>query len=41
MLMFKWTPREVVYYESLAHFARGLMAILVYIVYIVFNMGKR
>uniref|UniRef100_A0A183C535 MFS domain-containing protein n=1 Tax=Globodera pallida TaxID=36090 RepID=A0A183C535_GLOPA len=40
MLMFRWGPREVVYYESLSHIARGLTALFVYVAYIVFDLGK-
>uniref|UniRef100_A0A183C9K1 MFS domain-containing protein n=1 Tax=Globodera pallida TaxID=36090 RepID=A0A183C9K1_GLOPA len=40
MLMFMWGPQEVVFYESLAHIARGLLALLVYVLYIVFDLGK-
>ncbi|KAI3415685.1 hypothetical protein GPALN_005277 [Globodera pallida] len=40
MLMFMWSPQEVVFYESLAHIARGLLALLVYVLYIVFDLGK-
>ncbi|KAL3072393.1 hypothetical protein niasHT_034077 [Heterodera trifolii] len=40
MLMFLWTPQEVAFYESLAHIARGLLSLLVYALYIVFDLGK-
>ncbi|KAI1711508.1 major facilitator superfamily domain-containing protein [Ditylenchus destructor] len=41
MMMFAWTPTEVVRYSSLAHAAKSLLAFAVYFAYIVFNLGKR
>jgi hypothetical protein len=41
MMMFMWTSTEVVTYESFAHTARGILTLIVYISYIVFNLGKR
>uniref|UniRef100_A0A183C800 MFS domain-containing protein n=1 Tax=Globodera pallida TaxID=36090 RepID=A0A183C800_GLOPA len=41
MMMFLWTPEEVVFYESIAHSLRGIIALLVYIAYIAFDLGKR
>jgi hypothetical protein len=40
MLMFLWTPKQVVVYEAMAHSARGLVALGVYVVYIAFDLGK-
>ncbi|KAF7635502.1 hypothetical protein Mgra_00005041 [Meloidogyne graminicola] len=41
MMMFTWSATEVVYWESIAHSIRGLLALSTYIVYIVFDLGKR
>jgi len=41
MMMFKWSSTEVVTYESIAHIARGIITLLVYISYIVFNLGRK
>ncbi|KAL3102261.1 hypothetical protein niasHS_003670 [Heterodera schachtii] len=40
MLMFRWGPKEVIYYESLSHIVRGLTALFVYVAYIVLDLGK-
>jgi hypothetical protein len=41
MMMFSWSSTEVVTYESFAHTARGMLTLLVYVAYIVFNLGRR
>ncbi|KAL3108797.1 hypothetical protein niasHT_011211 [Heterodera trifolii] len=41
MLMFKWSPVDVVFYDSLAHAVRGVVALLVYVAYIIFDCGKK
>uniref|UniRef100_A0A914IFY6 Major facilitator superfamily (MFS) profile domain-containing protein n=1 Tax=Globodera rostochiensis TaxID=31243 RepID=A0A914IFY6_GLORO len=40
MLMFNWSPIEVVFYDSMAHAVRGVVALLVYVAYIIFDLGK-
>ena len=40
MLMFLWTPAQTVFYEGVAHFARGMLALLINIAYIRVDFGK-
>lgn len=41
MMMFVWSPKDVVFWESIAHSIRGLLALSTYICYIVFDLGKK
>uniref|UniRef100_A0A183C3K9 MFS domain-containing protein n=1 Tax=Globodera pallida TaxID=36090 RepID=A0A183C3K9_GLOPA len=41
MMMFGWSSTDVVTYESFAHTARGLLTLLVYCMYIFFNLGHK
>uniref|UniRef100_A0A915MR86 Uncharacterized protein n=1 Tax=Meloidogyne javanica TaxID=6303 RepID=A0A915MR86_MELJA len=40
MMMFMWSPTDVVFWEAIAHSIRGLLALSTYICYIVFNLGE-
>lgn len=41
MMMFMWSPTDVVFWEAIAHSIRGLLALSTYICYIVFNLGEK
>jgi hypothetical protein len=40
MLMFSWSATEVVRFGSLAHAAKGMIMFVVYLAYILLNLGK-
>lgn len=41
MTMFQWKNEEAVFYYSLADGAKGVLAFIIYFMYIAFDIGKR